>query len=126
MEGNRGRVNLIGISLQNQESRGKKEIFHLARLLGKMLGFSASQGHRHSELITYRTAQTSGVNPGGLTSPSSPPLGHRGPLGGLSLTKPLGSQPGHFEQGGGASFSAPLGLLLGLSMALGQPCLRWE
>lgn len=55
--------------------------------------------------------------------PFSPPLGHRGPLGGLSLTKPLGSQPGHFEQGGGATVSVPWGLLLGLSMVIGQLCL---
>lgn len=102
-------------------SGGKKWIFHLAR---EMPGFSASQGHRHSELISYRTAQTSGVNPGGRAAfPSSPPLGHRGPLGGLSLTKPLGSQPGHFEQGGEATLSAPQGLLLGLSMVIGEPCL---
>lgn len=89
-------------------SGGKKQVFHLAREDGWVF---CKPGH--SELISYRTAQTLGVNPGGLAAfLSSPPLGHRGPLGGLSLTKPLGSQPGHFKQGGGATLSAPEGYSL--------------
>lgn len=126
MEGSRGRANLIGISLQNQESPVGRRDLSSCQVAGEDAWFFCKPGTQALRANHLPNCPDLRSEPWRADFPSSPLLGHRGPLGGLSLTKPLGSQPGHFEQGGGASFSAPLGLLLGLSMALGQPCLRWE